>query len=146
MIGALLSKQNKTVVHTLGSIGEDMGIVFQIKDDELGIFGDESILGKSVGIDIRDNKKTLFRHYLFSNSTESEKHILNKIFGNQDLNFGDVHLVRDMIIEKGIRERIVHQIQSLESNSKKLIEHLNVSEESKKLLLSILYYNINRKK
>ena len=146
MIGALLSKQDDTIVNKLGLIGEDMGIVFQIKDDELGIFGDESLLGKSVGIDIRDNKKTLYRHYLLSSSTESEKHILNKIFGNQDLNSSDVLLVRDMIVDKGIHDKMIHKVQSFESNTKKIINELNISEESRRLLLSLLYYNVNRKK
>jgi geranylgeranyl diphosphate synthase type I len=146
MVGALLSEQDDDVVNKLGLIGEDMGIVFQIKDDELGIFGNEADLGKSVGIDIRDNKKTIYRYYLMSDSTESELHILNKVFGNQDISDEDVQLVRDMITSKGIQDRVIHKIQSLESNSRKLIEELEISDDSKKMLLSILYYNVNRKK
>jgi len=146
MIGALLSGQDNNIVHKLGIIGEDMGIVFQIKDDELGIFGDETDLGKSVGIDIRDNKKTLYRSYLLSASTESEQHILNKIFGNSDITEGDIQLVRDMIVGKGIRDKVIHKIQSVESTSRKLIDELNISDDSRKMLLSILYYNVNRKK
>jgi geranylgeranyl diphosphate synthase type I len=123
-----------------------MGIVFQIKDDELGIFADEKDFGKSIGIDIRDNKKTIYRHYLMSESQESELHILDKIFGNQEITDADVQLVRDMIVDKGIRDEVIHKIQSLESNSRKLIDELDISLESRKILLSILYYNVNRKK
>jgi geranylgeranyl diphosphate synthase, type I len=146
MVGALLSGQSDDIVQKLGLIGEDMGIVFQIKDDELGIFSNEAELGKSIGIDIRDNKKTIYRHYLLSNSTESELHVLHKIFGNPDIIESDVQLVRDMIISKGVRDSIISKIQSLESNSKKIIDELNISDDSKKILLSILYYNVNRKK
>jgi geranylgeranyl diphosphate synthase, type I len=146
MIGALISGCDDDIVHNLGLIGEDMGIVFQIKDDELGIFSNEAELGKSIGIDIRDNKKTLFRYYLMGSCTDSELHVLNKIFGNQDITESDVQLVRDMIVSKGILDKVIHKVQSLESNSRKIIDGLVLSDESKKLLLSILYYNINRKK
>jgi len=146
MIGALLSGCSMNIVQKLGVIGEDMGIVFQIKDDELGIFADEKDFGKSIGIDIRDNKKTIYRHYLMSESQESELHILDKIFGNQEITDADVQLVRDMIVDKGIRDEVIHKIQSLESNSRKLIDELDISLESRKILLSILYYNVNRKK
>ena len=97
-------------------------------------------------IDIRDNKKTLYRSYLLSASTESEQHILNKIFGNSDITEGDIQLVRDMIVGKGIRDKVIHKIQSVESTSRKLIDELNISDDSRKMLLSILYYNVNRKK
>jgi len=42
--------------------GEALGIVFQLQDDRLGLFGDEVSIGKSVGSDIKEGKK----HSIFS--------------------------------------------------------------------------------
>ena len=36
-----------------------MGLAFQIKDDYLEIFGDESLMGKSLGSDLDEQKETV---------------------------------------------------------------------------------------
>ena len=46
---------------SLRSFGEGLGRAFQIRDDYLGIWGDEATLGKATGNDIRRRKKVLSR-------------------------------------------------------------------------------------
>jgi len=48
--------------------------LFQIRDDYLSVFGDPKITGKPVGGDVNENKKTLYRYFLFEAlETKSEK-------------------------------------------------------------------------
>jgi geranylgeranyl diphosphate synthase type I len=58
-IGALLGTDDEQVIGHLRDIGENLGLAFQIKDDILGIWGDEGKTGKPFGSDIRHGKKTL---------------------------------------------------------------------------------------
>ena len=60
-IGATLAGADLQTKASLEEAGEALGILFQLKDDELGLFADEDELGKPVGADIREDKKTLFR-------------------------------------------------------------------------------------
>lgn len=58
-MGALVAKQNKQVQMNYGRFGETLGKAFQIYDDWLGIWGDESLTGKSASGDLVEGKKSL---------------------------------------------------------------------------------------
>ena len=57
-LGALLSGQKKEEAHSLFQYGLNLGLAFQIQDDLLEIFGDESAMGKRLGSDISKTKQT----------------------------------------------------------------------------------------
>ena len=58
-LGALIAGVNPERINHLASFGLDLGLAFQVKDDILGIWGDESRTGKSAATDITTKKKTL---------------------------------------------------------------------------------------
>ncbi|GIS48017.1 MAG: hypothetical protein Ct9H90mP20_6870 [Candidatus Neomarinimicrobiota bacterium] len=43
----------------LYKFGYNLGLAFQIKDDYLEIFGDENLMGKSLGSDLDEQKQTI---------------------------------------------------------------------------------------
>ena len=55
---AIIENENKSNVELLYNIGKNLGVAFQIQDDLFEIFGDEKVMGKSLGSDITSNKKT----------------------------------------------------------------------------------------
>ncbi|PYM64165.1 MAG: octaprenyl diphosphate synthase [Candidatus Rokuibacteriota bacterium] len=58
-IGGLTGGLDGTGVNLLGAYGERLGIAFQIIDDSLDFDADEARLGKAVGSDLREGKRTL---------------------------------------------------------------------------------------
>jgi len=58
-IGAVLGGGSEEQVERLGRFAYLCGIAFQISDDVLGLVADEKALGKPVGSDLRERKKTL---------------------------------------------------------------------------------------
>lgn len=56
--GAILAGAGEDELASLTEYAEYMGLAFQIKDDILDIEGDQKILGKPVGSDIRNKKAT----------------------------------------------------------------------------------------
>lgn len=58
-IGALLGYANPVKVEAYRLFGYHLGLAFQVQDDVLGIWGDESVTGKSVASDLVEGKNSL---------------------------------------------------------------------------------------
>ena len=55
---AIIENEDQGNLELLHNIGKNLGVAFQIQDDLFEIFGDEKVMGKSLGSDIASNKKT----------------------------------------------------------------------------------------
>ena len=91
-IGALLAGATAEQQHTLTTLGEQMGRIFQIRDDRLGILEDATTTGKPTGSDIREDKKTLYRALLFERTDANDP--VRSLFGKDDLSSEEVETVR----------------------------------------------------
>jgi geranylgeranyl diphosphate synthase type I len=69
-LGALVAESEDGIIEHYASFGWDLGMAFQVRDDILGIWGDESIIGKSSATDIVTRKKSLPVLYGLSKSDE----------------------------------------------------------------------------
>ncbi|MGW1072133.1 polyprenyl synthetase family protein [Streptomyces sp. NPDC002537] len=58
-LGALLGGGDAGAVDALAGYGRHVGMVLQLTDDVLGVWGDPAVTGKPVGSDIRTRKKSL---------------------------------------------------------------------------------------
>jgi geranylgeranyl pyrophosphate synthase len=56
--GAILARVDADMLTILGEFGRLVGVAFQLRDDQLGVFGDEKVTGKSVLNDLRNRKET----------------------------------------------------------------------------------------
>jgi geranylgeranyl diphosphate synthase type I len=146
MLGAILAGQSPKTITILENIGENMGVLFQIKDDKINLFGESEETGKPVGSDIRENKKTLYRHFLYEASSKKQKKELNIIFGNKDINISQVENVRTLVKELKVLEKIEKISDQLTILVKNKIEELNFTENKSQVLLDFLEYNLRRNK
>lgn len=58
MVGAILGGASAEQVKTIESVGHKIGLAFQIQDDILDVEGDEKVLGKETGQDVKNQKAT----------------------------------------------------------------------------------------
>ncbi|WP_306769960.1 isopentenyl-diphosphate Delta-isomerase [Microbacterium karelineae] len=63
LLGALLAGATGGALDALDGVARDIGVIYQLRDDVLGTFGDESETGKSVLSDLREGKETLLISY-----------------------------------------------------------------------------------
>lgn len=146
MAGAILAGADDETINLIDELGGKIGIIFQIKDDELGIFGDEEEIGKPVGSDIAENKKTIFRLLLFGSASDKEKEELENIFGKKEIGKEEVNYVRGLIEEHKILDETSRRIDSLDAGAKRILHELRIDEESKNFFREFMDYNIHRKK
>lgn len=61
VIGATAARVSPVVISSFEKLGESMGILYQLRDDELNKEGDSGTTGKSTGSDAKNAKQTLAR-------------------------------------------------------------------------------------
>jgi len=89
-VGALLGSDDEAVIKGLFAFGRGLGLAFQVRDDVLGIWGDQKKTGKPLGSDIRRKKKSLPIVYALEKAKgEAKKELLNiyqkEVIEDQDL-------------------------------------------------------------
>jgi geranylgeranyl diphosphate synthase type I len=144
LTGLTIADAKEKLRDQVEELGDVLGLMFQIKDDELGIFGDEKTVGKPVGSDIRENKKTLFHHYLMALDDEHLRSEASALFRRSDITADDVRRIRDIITETGIKETIASRMQELCDRAQTMISHLDVSASQRNYLMQLVQYNTNR--
>lgn len=145
-MGVLFTKGNERTRENLSRLGELVGIIFQIKDDEIGLFGEEKEIGKPTGSDIRENKKTLIRYYLYEKASVGEKKILNNCFGNNNLSKKDLEKVKEIYKKHRIQKIIDKQINEIMTEVWKLYKVLPFDKKYMKILKGLLEFNLSRSK
>ncbi len=106
VVGAMLADAGPAHIEALDQAGENLGVVFQLKDDELGVFGDAALSGKRADSDIREDKKTLLRHFLFEAADEPLRARLAEIFGSREPGEEGLQDVRAAMETTGARAKV----------------------------------------
>ena len=106
VLGAMLANGSAAHLEALDQAGENLGVVFQLKDDELGIFGDSSKSGKRADSDVREDKKTLLRHFLFQMADPDQRMKLESVFGSPEPGEAGLRLVREAMERSGARAKV----------------------------------------
>ncbi len=146
MLGGLLAGISDSELKYLERLGEYIGLIFQIKDDELGIFGEKAESGKRPGSDIEGEKKTLFHLYLFQRASREEKDKLNSIFGSSGISTESLKYIRDLINKYNIRSSIEKKYDEYKIKALEIISLMNTGNSHKNTLRELLDYNLNRTK
>ncbi len=77
------------------------GKAFQITDDIIGTFGDDTQTGKSSMDDMREGKRTLLTEYAFDHAEPADINVLKRCLGNKSLSQKDFVVCRRIIRESG---------------------------------------------
>lgn len=145
-MGAWIAGADASRIDALEAGGELLGMLFQIKDDELGLFADPQVLGKPVGADIRENKKTLYRLRLLQGLSGAELEKVRGLYGKENIGSDDVALVQGLIEERGVRAGLNDMMQDLARQTRRVMQDCldAASSRSSRAFLDLLDYSLNR--
>jgi geranylgeranyl diphosphate synthase type I len=103
MAGALIGKNTcdfeDSEVRAIKQFASKCGTAFQLQDDILGILGDEASLGKPIGSDIREGKKTVIVYEALKNASESQRGTILATLGNHSATNDQVRAVTELFCE-----------------------------------------------
>jgi geranylgeranyl diphosphate synthase type I len=143
MIGLSTTNHEDKRVKALSNFCQKCGTAFQLQDDILGVIGDEEQLGKPVGSDIREGKRTTITYFAFKNATPKEKRKLESILGKRTANVKEIKETTRLLIELG-------GISETQKIAKRLIKEacpeldILVDSHYKYLLLAWAEYMVSR--
>lgn len=136
----LFSKKYISEISQIEATTEALGILFQIKDDELGIFGSEIETGKTVGSDIRERKQTIFYSCLHKTGEYEQ---IGHLFGNDNLTAHDVALVRSFIKNSRANASVASIVEEFRLRFETGLDSVS-SEHIRLLLRSVYEFNQSR--
>jgi geranylgeranyl diphosphate synthase type I len=143
--GALLADVEEDEIQRLYELGEKIGIIFQLRDDELELFGEEEETGKSLGSDLEENKKTLHRLKLLEKLPEEEaKEMKERLRG--DLSRQDKIEIRDRMEETGVRKEVRDRMEELAEETHGRLDDLDAPEPYRKFLSGMIDFCLYRDK
>ena len=76
MIGAILGNASEDDCRKIYRYALELGLAFQLQDDLLDSYGTEQVLGKKIGGDILEGKKTCLMLNAMSRATEEDREVL----------------------------------------------------------------------
>ena len=104
-IGALLATEDPATVKAFTEFGNHLGQAFQVRDDYLGIWGDQATLGKATGNDIRRRKKSYPVVFALERASGQAMEDLLRIYRQEELEEDDVQRVMAVLDEVGSQEQ-----------------------------------------
>ncbi len=133
------------LLHAFEKYGKHVGIAFQIYDDIMGMFGDPKEMGKAVGNDVREGKKTLLLQRAYRNSVTDDQLFLADVCG-RELTSVELERVQHIVKKTGSLEYSMELAKQHVSDAISALEKLPVQNEFTEILKDLANYMIERTK
>jgi geranylgeranyl diphosphate synthase type II len=137
--GARVAGASEDEVRKLDSIGLEVGVSFQLRDDILGVFGEEDKTGKSNRSDIYEKKRTLLVVEALKQLSATKANRLEELYGiNRPISSDEVEEVVDLIKESGATTIVETQITDRTKRAREIIDSLAVRDEFKAEIIKLI--------
>ena len=144
-LGALALGASRSDTDSLRMILSPWGHAFQLRDDDLGIFGDPRVTGKSAGDDLREGKRTYLLALTWQEANASERAKLAHGLGNPELDEEELEELRAIVKRRG-RRRHEEVISTFEAEGFLALESSNFNADQRELLSEVAAMLIKRSK
>jgi geranylgeranyl diphosphate synthase type I len=141
--GAMIAGGSQDQVNAMEEYGRLLGMGFQIWDDYLDLKADEKLLGKPVGSDIKNGKRTLMVVHGLERMDEEEKKEFLSVLGNLNASEEEVKKTIGLLEKVGSIKFAEQMALDFAQKSKELLDALPDSEH-KNLLLQFTDYMVKR--
>ena len=142
-VGAILGKGKPRHVRALASYGRLIGKAFQVRDDVLGVTGSKEILGKPIGSDIREGKRTLIVIRALAKASREDRAKLLKVLGKRNASMAQLRAAINVLGRTGAIDYVTEKARGMVMEAKSKLEVLPDSK-ARKVLLELADFVIER--
>ncbi len=143
-MGAILGGAGSEDLERLSRYAIPLGNAFQVQDDILGLFGDAERLGKPVGSDIREGKRTFLILRALEKASSEQRDFLERMVGNRDVTEADVEAIRRLVVETGALDACRELSRRLVEEARKALEGCGWREEGVAFLEEAIGFMVER--
>ena len=111
-LGAALAGGDDDLDDRLAAYGDAVGLVFQLRDDVLGLFGDPKVTGKGCLDDLREGKRTLLVIRALGLADPLERAELEAALGDRDLDLDGAARCCDIVTGSGALASVEARIRA----------------------------------
>lgn len=142
-IGALLAGASNADLTILSGYAVPLGKAFQLQDDILGLFGNEKELGKPIGSDIREGKRTLLIIKALEKANKQQREFISNCLG-KNITKQDMEKIRTIVKQTGSLEYSQKLAKQFINKAKSMLSKANFRKEGKDFLIAIADYMLER--
>ena len=106
VIGATLGGAAPGQQQGLAAFGHAVGMAYQLRDDVLGVFGDEAVTGKPSGDDLREGKRTVLVAYTREGMDAAARARFDALLGDAGLDAAQIAGLQRAIRDTGALDRV----------------------------------------
>ncbi|WP_439030594.1 polyprenyl synthetase family protein [Gordonia terrae] len=137
-LGGTLAGADATLLDAYDRIGLTAGEAFQLRDDILGVFGDEKVTGKPAIDDLREGKRTMLIALAEESAGRMERRVLADGLGNPDLDEDGAARMREVLESTGSVDRVEQRIVDLAEEALTIIDSVRVDDHSRQALTTLV--------
>lgn len=125
LLGAGLAGGSPELLQNLEDFATPLGIAYQLRDDDLGIFGNQELTGKPSGDDIRSGKRTVQLAVAWEMTDEAGRNYLQRYWGAPDLNPTIISNIQAIITGSGARAAVSEIMNEHLEQSQAVLDRLD---------------------
>lgn len=118
----LAGKGDERTLAESRQFGLAAGIVYQLRDDYIGLFSDSATTGKT-STDIAEGRYTLQVQYALEHGSEDDARVLNEILGNNSGDADAVSAVKDILNRSGATAYVKEQMENYARSATVQLSH-----------------------
>ncbi len=127
--GAILAGASQKEVDKLFQFGIYLGRAFQIKDDILGMFGNEKEIGKSALTDLQEAKKTILIWQAYKKADKKTKNVIKQMLSRKEVTRKDLKTIKEIVVSTGSLDYARSQVNGFIKKALSLIESSKIKKE-----------------
>lgn len=128
LIGATLAGASHAQKQLLGDFAKNLGIAFQLKDDLLGVFGDDALTGKTTTGDITEGKYTYLVESFYQLAGDADRAAFDQSFGKHDASSAEIDDVKGLLESSGAKQATQDKIAAYEQLCEHALEMLDIDD------------------
>lgn len=143
-IGALIANASEKNCEAIYQFGKHLGIAFQMMDDYLDIFANQTEFGKRLAGDIYENKKTILYLFAIKNANKEQKKELLNWYSQTEEIPEKIEKVIQIFLNTNADKNTIELIKKHNELAQEYLNQTSLNDKAKTIFLDLAHYLLKR--